>query len=757
MDIETSEKVSLTKGMNEKKKKKLIWIFLTVCLITFIFFLILILSLNIGATYEAGKGTKSNPFQIETCDQLQDISKNLTAHYILIKNISCSSHNFTPIGSSETPFSGSLNGDSYTISDLSIHESLPKPSETNSTQNLGALSIFHTLQNSKITNLSILSLSFHPHESSQNPSNPSKALNHSLPLMGAIASYAFNSHLSNLTVHNMLFKPQNNVDYQSSLRWKVGGLVSYAQNLTVQKCRVRVDFEASFVNSGGIVGDLENGSILMCEVTGRVRGGVLDSFGGAVGILRGEGSVLQFQSDLAIFGDAERIGGVVGFAIGKGKLVVQDVRLNGKLQGFGDIGGIVGSVNKQDDVAIQNVVVFSEEIVVIRDEDNNSAIGGVIGGLTLEGDSTQLSLIHIIVQGEIEGMNSHNAMFIGGVIGILMAPSVQLNDVHSVWRINFPNGEKVGGICGNFIHEEGTFQNVLVEGTIHGLEDVGGIIGKFNSQNQPHFTNLQSKAEIIGVRRVGGIIGSCNSVLSLSKCHTFFKITNQNTDSITNSIGGLIGQGTEVYLSECSSNVKIDAEKAIAVGGLIGFLKSGIISLSFSNSTITAHSYIGSLIGITAPIIPVSQFSEGIPTSKNSLIPSIYVSELAIGASPLTSILDSYSTSELNVTSYAGGLIGLGEDISIKNCFYQGEIKMQDGSDVNKAKNVGGIVGKRQKGNVRNTYWDKEISKLTHSEGGDARDTLQMSNKSTYKFWDFTNVWEMKESTPMLKWQNKTN
>jgi hypothetical protein len=40
--------------------------------------------------FAGGDGTVENPYQVSTCQQLQDINQHLDAHYILINDIDCS-------------------------------------------------------------------------------------------------------------------------------------------------------------------------------------------------------------------------------------------------------------------------------------------------------------------------------------------------------------------------------------------------------------------------------------------------------------------------------------------------------------------------------------------------------------------------------------------------------------------------------------------------------------------------------------------
>lgn len=75
-----------------------------------------------------GVGTIENPYQIENCNQLQQMRFLLNSHYILINDIDCSDtinwnsgEGFIPVGDPSTHFMGSLNGQDFTINNLFIN------------------------------------------------------------------------------------------------------------------------------------------------------------------------------------------------------------------------------------------------------------------------------------------------------------------------------------------------------------------------------------------------------------------------------------------------------------------------------------------------------------------------------------------------------------------------------------------------------------------------------------------------------------
>ncbi len=79
------------------------------------------------ALFAGGDGTAENPYQIRTCEGLQAMQDERAAHYELTGNVNCiesadwnAGEGFEPVAQSGGHFSGSLNGNGYSISDLTI-------------------------------------------------------------------------------------------------------------------------------------------------------------------------------------------------------------------------------------------------------------------------------------------------------------------------------------------------------------------------------------------------------------------------------------------------------------------------------------------------------------------------------------------------------------------------------------------------------------------------------------------------------------
>ena len=122
------------------------WIALLIVLLS-----IIILPRSTYAFSGNGSGTSGDPYQITTCNHLQEMEDKLSASYKLQNNINCDGFSYTSVGNSSTPFTGSLDGANKTISNLSIGDG---------DSYIGLFSFTGTgttISNVRLTNLSISS------------------------------------------------------------------------------------------------------------------------------------------------------------------------------------------------------------------------------------------------------------------------------------------------------------------------------------------------------------------------------------------------------------------------------------------------------------------------------------------------------------------------------------------------------------------------------------------------------------------------
>lgn len=75
-----------------------------------------------------GSGTPEDPYKIYTASELDNVRNDMAASYILMNDIDLGGIDFQPIGDGTTTFTGTFDGNGYTISNLSIvKESIEEP------------------------------------------------------------------------------------------------------------------------------------------------------------------------------------------------------------------------------------------------------------------------------------------------------------------------------------------------------------------------------------------------------------------------------------------------------------------------------------------------------------------------------------------------------------------------------------------------------------------------------------------------------
>lgn len=230
------------------------------------------------------------PITINSVNELQGISSNLAGDYILGGNIDASGFSFAPIGSVISPFTGSFDGNGYTIKNLNI---------TSSQEDVGLFGTTRgTISNVGLLDATILSTSTDFMHSvggiaARNISQPGRILNSFVT--GSVISTTAQSRIGGLVGYNA----GEIIGSFSSADVSAGSLISIPGG------------DAGVV--GGLVGH-SNARIVSSYATGSVSG---TASGGAYGGLAGSmntGNVISSFSTAAVTatGNGARVGGLIG-------------------------------------------------------------------------------------------------------------------------------------------------------------------------------------------------------------------------------------------------------------------------------------------------------------------------------------------------------------------------------------------------------------------------------------------------------------
>ena len=183
---------------------------------------------------------------------------------------------------------------------------------------------------------------------------------------------------------------------------------------------------------------------------------------------------------------------------------------------------------------------------------------------------------------------------------------------------------------------------------------------------------------------------------------------------------------------------KIDVTGAYHVGGLVGY-NDGTITNSYATGDVTGIDEVGGLVGHNKGSI------------ANSYAAGIVKANLCAGGlvgQNVGTITDSYATANVTGIEKAGGLVGFNTGDKIINSYARGAVY---GNGY-----VGGLVAINYNAeNTKKSYWDINTSGTNSSAGGEGKITTDMKLQETYVDWDFTNVWNIDDSTndgyPFLK------
>lgn len=259
--------------------------------------------------FDGGDGTPANPYQISRLDQLQAIQEFPDSHFILMGDIDASDtstgEGFNPVGDNTTPFTGSLDGNGFVISDLTINRSTE--------QYVGLFGVI--ADGATIENV-----------------------------------YLENADVTGGTAVGIL-AGSNNGDIIDSYSTgavsgadDVGGLAG-RNNGAIQQSFSNAVTLASNENIGGLVGN-NSSTILSAYATGDVTGNT--NVGGLVGTNAASGEITETYAAGAVSGSIS-VGGLMGVNNGTTDISYWDIQASGQTggAGSGDTTGMTGLTTAQ--------------------------------------------------------------------------------------------------------------------------------------------------------------------------------------------------------------------------------------------------------------------------------------------------------------------------------------------------------------------------------------------------------------------------
>ena len=285
--------------------------FLKNAFLVFAILIVLFSFVGYASAFAGGDGSSGDPYQIETEAHLILVSSNLNSYFILIDDITLTSP-WTPIGSSAAPFTGSFDGQNFTISNFNF------VGATNDVGLFGATE-GSTIENVRLTDVMIVM----------------GGGNNISSLVGFANNTAIeNSHAFGEITYPLSSSPMSSV---------IGGLVGYMYSGSVSNSSAAVNVTGSGT-VGGLVGWMTGGDISNSFASGDVKAEGGAHAGGLVSVLVSGGNISNSYATGNVTGNGI-VGGLVGEANGDGLIhaVISNSFATGNVVGDQHVGGLIGA------------------------------------------------------------------------------------------------------------------------------------------------------------------------------------------------------------------------------------------------------------------------------------------------------------------------------------------------------------------------------------------------------------------------------
>src|SRR5579883_1996909 len=610
-------------------------------------------------------------------------------------------YGFIPIGPTSNPFTGNFNGNSNTISNLSV--------TNNSASGSFDLGLFGYVGGStSISELENVTLSSPTVLASVGASGSQSIF------MGDLAGY-IQSNSTNNTVLN---------------------------NITISNANIHITSDFGGTSGlGGVVGEINSGTATNITVSGGSvdsQNGVPYGVGGVVGLLNA-GTVSNSSSSATVFSTGYGyVGGIAGIFQGGSTIssssnsgtVQADQSLDPGTSGNNPAGGLVGLVNggtntissSSNSGAIDNASVVADAIAggivgwnaagsltisgsyntstgSIGSSSNNSTygVGGLVGynsgtALTIQSGSFNL--------GTVTGNNaagSGNPNSVGGLVGLSGSGTLTIQNSYNGGNVfgtgSGGNASYVGGLLGNATGGSVTINNTYSYGSVGGplsADNVGGLIGG-TSVATTIGTSYDSGPISGGAGgNKHGLVGNISAGTTTAN-YDFWDITTTNsgtdlgaagttgTGVFTNTASASLGEITSWFLT--NSNFPSQWTFTAGTGNWyqINLLTRPILQAEYSTNIVTSHQLELMSMNLNASYtlggtIDLTNTEETSNNAKADIWSSAgWVPVGASGTPFLGSLNGQNNTIEnLNTTSAAAtvGLFGL-----VGNSSYTGEIQ----------------------------------------------------------------------------------
>lgn len=301
--------------------------------------------------FAGGDGSDRDPYEIETWEQLDNIrGQHLDDHFILNTDLGegapdydeVVNGDFEPIGDGDGPFTGTFDGNGFSIHDVVIDSDLEYAGL------FGAISSTSEIRNVELANVEIEAV---------DETNTGVDEDRILARVGALVGSSDGGTITNSNTSGVIAGGHF-----------TGGLVGYHDEGEINKSSSSVEISDGYI-AGGLVGYSDNGGIMDAHASGDVFGS--NRAGGLVGSNEGGGTIMDSSATGDVSTNGENAGGLAGI---NRESTIETSFATGLVESEsgrprGNIGGLVGL----------NVESSIEQSYATGDVSGTSSIGGLVG------------------------------------------------------------------------------------------------------------------------------------------------------------------------------------------------------------------------------------------------------------------------------------------------------------------------------------------------------------------------------------------
>lgn len=411
--------------------------------------ILIMITSSLSAQYNGGTGSENNPYQIASLDNLRTLSLTATdwnKNFILTANIDAgetqnwnNGKGFSPVGRSDTAFTGSFDGGGFSINNLSIHRS-------------------STMYNG---------------------------------LFGRIIG----SVIKNLTLNNFYIDGGQFSGGLVGTIQEMGTEITEISDISITNCTLK-----GGPLLGGLAGSFSSARIHNCDVTVTIMSG-LGLMGGLAGSdSYGQGSELK---NCTVTIDIKGISSVVGGLIGSNSMLIKDCQVYINADVIANNRGSIGGFTGMNSGTIENCNAYGEIVLRGQGNYSIGGFTGYNSGtLNSCNSSVSLSAENSYNMGGLVGENHKiikNCFFSGGVVGKdhvggltgLNSADSQITNCYTAGMVT--GEETIGGFLGE--NDDNTIvSNCYATCVVSGLDITGGFIGENNYFAE--ITNCYSSGEV---------------------------------------------------------------------------------------------------------------------------------------------------------------------------------------------------------------------------------------------------------------------